>query len=327
MRERRLIALMQTIEPAKHIEYDMRGSEENVKIKIIISLLEYLAYDMIEDIRFEVEGADIVFVDKIGKIRFIIETKSWTEDINKHLDQCLDYALKLQAPFLMITSGAKFAVYDVIVDSKNLTDVVPAFEFSFDDLSDKKIVKKLKKLIGRDVILKGGEELRLLSLKQNNKTKDDINKLQILYEQNIKNYISNVKSTKITEEQFEQFVNKNNSDYEIAQSVIYGKDEFKKIAESDTKIRIRYSEKGCNILYNNDNGPRPVKMGLCVINVNGSFAISKANWIESVFKDKESINRLVKFPRKIQSKEDINKFIVLLKSILNSTQESKNWEK
>ena len=50
------ILLSITIKP-DNINSGRRGSEENVKIKIVIPLLQFLGYDVINDMDFEFIGA------------------------------------------------------------------------------------------------------------------------------------------------------------------------------------------------------------------------------------------------------------------------------
>ena len=44
----------------RHILGGKRGAEENVKIKIIVPLLQCLGWDLLDDMHFENAGADIV---------------------------------------------------------------------------------------------------------------------------------------------------------------------------------------------------------------------------------------------------------------------------
>jgi predicted type IV restriction endonuclease len=46
----------------KLIHAGRRGSEENVKIKIIIPLLQTLGWDLLNDMDFENKGSDIVLL-------------------------------------------------------------------------------------------------------------------------------------------------------------------------------------------------------------------------------------------------------------------------
>ena len=77
-----------------NISSGRRGSEENVKIKIVIPLLQFLGYDVVKDMDFEFIGADIVIVDENNTPILIIETKAWEQQLSHYLNQCLEYTLK-----------------------------------------------------------------------------------------------------------------------------------------------------------------------------------------------------------------------------------------
>jgi len=95
--------IISAIKPDRHIISGQRGSEENVKIKFVVPLLQFLGYDPVSDMNFEVNGADIVLVDGDSRPQIVVETKSWDQEITDHLDQCLEYTFKHRVPFILIT--------------------------------------------------------------------------------------------------------------------------------------------------------------------------------------------------------------------------------
>lgn len=103
----------------RHILRNHKGSEENVKAKIILPLLGRLGWDIAEDCYFEEEMADI-FVEHGGKPAFIIETKGWEQGFD--YGQGLEYSVKLKTPWVVLTSGRVTEVHHALImnaDKKN----------------------------------------------------------------------------------------------------------------------------------------------------------------------------------------------------------------
>lgn len=155
------ILLSITIKP-DNINSGRRGSEENVKIKIVIPLLQFLGYDVINDMDFEFIGADIVIVDENNTPILIIETKAWEQQLSHYLNQCLEYTLKLKTPLILISSGQHTSLYSSLINPYNLEETTPLWDYSFNDLigkDGKKYLKELEKLISKDKLLNGSIKL------------------------------------------------------------------------------------------------------------------------------------------------------------------------
>lgn len=145
-----------------NISSGRRGSEENVKIKIVIPLLQFLGYDVVKDMDFEFIGADIVIVDENNAPILIIETKAWEQQLSHYLNQSLEYTLKLKTPLILISSGQHTSLYSSLINPHNLEETAPLIDFSLDDLTGvngKNILEELKKLISKDKLFNGSIEL------------------------------------------------------------------------------------------------------------------------------------------------------------------------
>lgn len=117
----------------RHIIRGYFGTEENVKIKIIIPLLERLGWDIISDCFFEEHKADIL-VEFSGKPAFIIETKGWTQDF--HYGQGLEYSIKTRTPWVVFTSGQFTEIHHALVLRNDLAKPRPVFAVAFSGLSE-----------------------------------------------------------------------------------------------------------------------------------------------------------------------------------------------
>lgn len=115
----------------RHILRNHRGSEENVKAKIILPLLARLGWDIVEDCYFEEAGADI-FVEHGGKPAFIIETKGWEQGFD--YAQGLEYSVKLKTPWVMFTSGQIAEVHHALIINTNKKSPEPVLYVDYHEL-------------------------------------------------------------------------------------------------------------------------------------------------------------------------------------------------
>lgn len=107
-----------------------KGVEENVKQKIIIPILKLLGFD-IKDMDFEHnirnKRADIaILADK--KPKLIVECKSIEQNLDKHIEQALEYAINKQVPFVILTNGIEFRIYKSFME--NITNSKDRLLFS-----------------------------------------------------------------------------------------------------------------------------------------------------------------------------------------------------
>lgn len=117
----------------RHILRNPKGSEENVKAKIILPLLARLGWDIVEDCYFEEAKADI-FIEHAGMPAFIIETKSW--DQNFHYGQGLEYAAKLLTPWVVFTSGKVTEIHHALILNADLNKPKPVLKLPYKELLD-----------------------------------------------------------------------------------------------------------------------------------------------------------------------------------------------
>jgi len=196
MTKQEFLQIIKSIRPDKHIIAGRRGSEENVKIKIVLPLLQFLGYDIVQDLDFERGGADIVIVDTDLKPIMIVETKAWEEQIRNYLDQCLEYTLKLRTPFILITSGQETALYSII-------------EFNFQELlgeKSDKILARLFSLVSKENLLNGAEELKkaVRELLSKDRNIEDAKKE---FMKRCEDFKLKIKKIKITDEEFVRLAN------------------------------------------------------------------------------------------------------------------------
>jgi len=131
----------------------IRGSEENVKIKIILPLLEFLGFNIYHDLDFELGRADIVLLDERECPLFVIETKSWNEQITKikYLEQCWNNGKWFKCPYFMITSGRETAIYSILCNTSDMAHSHPLVTFTFSQLqkNDNNLLENLNQLVGK----------------------------------------------------------------------------------------------------------------------------------------------------------------------------------
>lgn len=96
------------------------GVEENVKLKIVLPLLNALGYDSVKDMDFEhhVENkrADIaIVIDNYPKI--IVECKSLEKNLDDYIIQAIDYAIRKAIPYIILTNGKEFRLYKPFIEN------------------------------------------------------------------------------------------------------------------------------------------------------------------------------------------------------------------
>jgi len=121
------------------------GVEENIKNKVVVDFLEALGYDRARDMDFEyfVENKRADIAIKIDNtLKFIVECKSPEKDLDNYVDQALEYALKKQVKYVILTNGKEFRLYltfiENIVDPKDRllkTIFISELKESFDEIN------------------------------------------------------------------------------------------------------------------------------------------------------------------------------------------------
>lgn len=114
-----------TIDLNAYIRSGSRRAEENVKLKIIIPILELLGYDLIKDMDFE-RNVRNKFIDIAisidGKIELLIEVKDLNENLDKHIEQALNYAFNAGVNYVILTNGYEIRLYKSYVPYSDLKD-------------------------------------------------------------------------------------------------------------------------------------------------------------------------------------------------------------
>lgn len=98
----------------KYVRKAYGACEENVKVKIVIPLLNLLGYDTQEDMDFEHhvqnKKADIA-LQLEGKPKLLIETKDLDAQLDNHVNQGLDYAFNKGVEWVILTNGIEIRLY------------------------------------------------------------------------------------------------------------------------------------------------------------------------------------------------------------------------
>ena len=97
-------------------ENDVGVTEENVKQKIIVPLLELLGHER-KDLDFEYrtrsgKGKIDIFIRNVPKYcRVIIDTKNYSEDLDNHIEQIKEYTSEESPLLAVIANGAEIRIY------------------------------------------------------------------------------------------------------------------------------------------------------------------------------------------------------------------------
>lgn len=307
-----------TIEPDKHIICGRRGSEENVKIKIILPLIEYLGFDLIKDTDFELFGTDIVLFDNKHNPIVIIETKAWEQSLTDHLNQCLEYTFKLAVPLILISSGQHFSLYSALGHLEGLKDTKPILNFSFNELMEADgeiILDKLKALIGKDEIFQGGIAINQIINKQLEPAKS-IEMVRKEFTDKCLNYVPIVKTIKINELEFDGVASTH--DESIRDLLLWCRDEFQRIARENKNVSLRYRSKEIGLEYLLNSHPRSKILGLVGIYPEKSkIAFGLENW-KKLNCPQGYLEKIHSFSRQLKTKEQARDLVNMVEGAIKS---------
>jgi hypothetical protein len=100
---------------AKLKQSDIGPTEENVKQKVIVPLLELLGHKR-ESLEFEYRthrgGKMDIFIKNVpGDCKVIIDTKNYNENLNDHIEQIKEYTFDEAALLTLIANGTEIRIY------------------------------------------------------------------------------------------------------------------------------------------------------------------------------------------------------------------------
>lgn len=131
-------------EIASYTPRDIGFLEEDVKIKVVVPILQCLGYRL-ADLSFGHSGID-VFVKGLPKgCSLIVETKKLGENLEKHLVQLKRYIEQAEALLGIITNGDEFWIFACSVE-------VPLCKIQRKNLAKKENIETLQHLLSREVL-------------------------------------------------------------------------------------------------------------------------------------------------------------------------------
>jgi predicted type IV restriction endonuclease len=108
------IQALASLDVDKYVRKATGKCEENVKVKIVIPLLELLGYSVQRDMDFEHhvadKRADIALLFD-NKPKLFVESKDLDENLDDHIHQALNYAYQKGVDWVILTNGVDIRVY------------------------------------------------------------------------------------------------------------------------------------------------------------------------------------------------------------------------
>jgi hypothetical protein len=130
-------------------------SEENIKQKIVVPLLESLGHSR-NDLDFEYgsqrKRIDIFIKGLPTDCRIVIDTKKFDEDLNNHLEQISLYAFQEGAILALMINGEEIRIYDPFFRGYSIKDSL-LFSIKRKNLATEESVRVLRGLLLRENIL------------------------------------------------------------------------------------------------------------------------------------------------------------------------------
>jgi hypothetical protein len=129
----RLRSHLKSIDVENDIIVGRRNNKENIKSKILVPILQTFGWKLLQDMDFDRQGLDIV-LSKDDKPAIIVLVKSWHEIMAANIDQYLAYSLRLNCPWIFLSTGQHMALFCTLLDQENLSEAEPMIRVAFADL-------------------------------------------------------------------------------------------------------------------------------------------------------------------------------------------------
>ena len=140
----------------KYVRKASGACEENVKIKIVIPLLNLLGYSTEADMDFEHhvqnKRADIALLLD-GKPSLLVETKDLDAQLDNHVNQGLDYAFNKGIEWVILTNGLEVRLYKSFI--AGISNPKDRLLFSTNLVALPELFKSLSELVGKQHFLEG----------------------------------------------------------------------------------------------------------------------------------------------------------------------------
>ena len=141
---------------ASYTPKDIGFLEEDVKIKVVVPILQCLGY-MLTDLSFEHCGIDISIKNLPKGCGLIVEIKKLGESLEKHIVQLKRYIEQAEALLGIITNGDEFWIFACSVET-------PLCKIQRKDLTKKENIETLQHLLSKEVL--ATEEKALINIHQ-----------------------------------------------------------------------------------------------------------------------------------------------------------------
>lgn len=165
---------------------EIGASEENVKQKIVVPLLEIFGHNR-NDLDFEYgsQGKRIdIFIKGLPvDCKIVIDTKNYNEDLSNHLEQIGLYAFQEGAILALIVNGEEIRIYDPYFRGYSIRDSL-LFSIKREELADDKSIEILKGLLLKDNIL--NKSIKQFIIKREGEIQDANNKIESLKNETLK---------------------------------------------------------------------------------------------------------------------------------------------
>lgn len=250
-----------SIGPGKDIVGGRRGSEANVTIKFVVPLLEYLGFDKVGDLDFEVDGMD-VRLSSHGDPCLVVECKAWEELLTDHLNQCLEYTLMSSVPHILITSGRSSALYSSLLNHADLGQTESILKFGYTKLKgarEKEILHRLHQLVTKESFARGAKELKREVESRLPQGRSSEAARETFFAK-CSGFKTKKKTHHMMKEEFREKANTHPP--RVAQALMRLLEELERIGARSENVHLRYRSKDIGLEYELNMKPRPKKVGM-----------------------------------------------------------------
>jgi len=138
---------------AKFKENEIGPTEENVKQKIIVPILELLGHKR-EDLEFEYptkSGRIDIFIKNVPRdCKVIIDTKNYSENLNDHVEQIKNYTFDEAALIAVLANGTEIRIYSPLRGVAFERSVL--YSIKREDLTNESVWNELSNILNKEDI-------------------------------------------------------------------------------------------------------------------------------------------------------------------------------
>ena len=243
----RLRSHLKSIQVEEQIIAGRKGNKENIKSKIIVPILQTMGWNLLREMDFDHQGLDIVLF-KDGNPTVIVEVKSWSDILEEDINQYLEYSLRLNCPWIFLSTGQHMALYCALLNQHDLSETDPIIKFAFEDLTGSngnKILNELDRMMGKKNFFKKNSSLYTHVAER--LANQSIEEAQIEFVKFASQHVREDRTRQLTVESF--LAQLRHHSRQVSGALVYLHSKMVSALKQNNRLNLRYRNKGVGLEY------------------------------------------------------------------------------